>query len=69
MFKLEIENDFPERCDACNQIDPARPMLRVISKCPETGKVETWVHLDEFESKLARVKKQFELAKTEATHG
>lgn len=61
-FRMEIQKDFPERCDACNEIVPDRPMLVIRSHCRETGRVQTWIHLDEFEKKFAKLKKQFEEA-------
>lgn len=55
-FRIEIQYGFDERCDECGLIDGKRPMLLIKSSCRETGPVQTWVHLDEFERKLAKLK-------------
>lgn len=49
-------NALDERCDLCNQIDANRPMLALGSYCRESGRSVVWVHLDEFERKLAKLK-------------
>jgi hypothetical protein len=57
-FRLRLSK-LDENCDHCNEIDISRPMLQIESCCKETGRVVTWVHVDEFERALARVKAKY----------
>jgi len=55
-FKITIQA-LGEQCDICGEIDESRPMLQLAVTGKEDWQRNTiWVHLDEFESKLAREK-------------
>lgn len=62
-FHMDIAEKFGEMCDICKKIDDSRPMLRLST----TGRRYDqrnfiWIHLDEFEKKLAKAKKPKEQA-------
>lgn len=58
-FKLTL-SPLNESCDICKKVDTTRPMLWIAT----TGRTRdernfVWVHLDEFERRLAKVKEQY----------
>lgn len=58
-FKIELTTSLNEWCDICKKIDTTKPMLMIST----TGKGYDqrnfiWVHLDEFEKKLAKLKEK-----------